>query len=377
MSLFTRLSALALAGLVAIGAAGCDSSGTTAAATAGPVVQFGTNSRLATEGLPTESGTTVSIPVSLTGSTGQPVSVEILFARSASTAAFNADSTVAGTDITGFGTSDGGVQKATVSFDGTADETKTVTFRVLQDNVFESSETAVFALQRPVGASIGTTRELTVNIGTPPISTARAGTLGQIYTVEGIVTRALGRNTVIQDATGGIVLFGPAGSPIATAVADGSLRRGDRVQATGRFTEFQATTGAPGTGLLEIDNIALGGFQVLARDQALPAAQTITLAQFTAGDPDSDTYESELVRVTGLTIDPGTDVVFAFAKNYTVSQTVGGVTTTAILRIGSSGDSNAIGQPIPTGTFTFEGVAGQFRGANQLTVVRTTDLIPQ
>ncbi len=370
MSLFTRLSALALAGLVAIGAAGCDSSDTTAAVT-GPVVQFGSTSLLATE------GTVVSIPVVLSGSTGQPVTVEVLFARATSSTAFNADSTVAGADITDFGTSDGLVQKASVSFDGTADETKTVTFRVVADGVLEPSETAVFALQRATGASIVTPREFTVSIGTPPISTVRAGTLNSVYTVEGVVTRTLGRNTWIQDATGGMVLFGPAGSPIATAVANGELRRGDRVQATGRLVEFQSSTGLPGTGLLEIDNIAAGGFLVLARNQTLPGIQTVTLAQFTAGDPDPDTYESELIRVTGLTIDPAGDVVFAAAKNYTVSQTIGGVTTTGILRSGSAGDSEAIGTPIPTGTITFEGVAGQFRGANQLTIVKTSDLIPQ
>lgn len=369
MSVFTRLSALALAGLVAIGAAGCDGSDATAAASAGPVVQFGTNSKLATE------GTVVTIPVKLTGSTGQPVTVEILFARGASTAAFNTDSTVVGADITDFGTTDGGVQKASLTFSGTADETKTVTFRVIADGILEPSETAVFALQRVTGASIGTPRELTVSIGTPPISTARAGALNSVYTVEGVVTRALGRNIWIQDATGAIVLFGPTGSAIANAVVSGELRRGDRVQATGRLTEFQATNGAPGTGLLEIDNIAAGGFLVLARDQALPGVQVITLAQLTDGDPDRDTYESELVRVTGLTLDPAGDVVYAFAKNYTVSQTIGGVTTTGILRIGSSGDSEAIGQPVTTGTFTFEGVVGQFRGANQLTVVKTTDIV--
>ncbi len=371
MPLLTRLSALALAGLVAIGAAGCDSSDTSAAATTGPVVQFGTNSKLATE------GTVVSIPVTLTGSTGQPVTVEVLFARGSSSAAFNADSTAAGADITDFGMSDGNVQKATVSFSGAADETQTVTFRVVADGLLEPSETAVFALQRASGASIGTPRELTVSIGTPPISTIRAGTLQSIYTVEGVVTRALGRNIWIQDATGGIVLFGPAGSAIATAIVSGDLRRGDRVQATGRLVEFQSSTGQPGTGLLEIDNIAATGFLRLARDQTLPGIQTVTLAQLTAGDPDPDTYESELIRVTGLTIDPAGEVVFSAAKNYTVSQTIGGVTTTGILRIGSAGDSEAIGTPIPTGTITFEGVAGQFRGANQLTVVKTTDLIPQ
>lgn len=374
MSLLTRLSALALAGLVAVGAAGCDNA-TSDVAPVGPTVQFGTQTLLATEGLPTAAGTTVSIPVSLTGSAGQPVTVELLFARSASTAILNADSTRALTDITAFGTFDGSAQKALVSFDGTADETKTVTFRVLQDNLIESSETAVFALQRVTGATLGGNREITVNIGTPPISTVRQSALLSTVTAEGIVTRAFGRSIWIQDETGGLALFGPVGTPLALAVVAGEIRPGDRVQVTGRFVEFQSTTGAPGTGLSQIDNVVAGAFRALVRDQPLPTPQTITLAQLTAGDPDPDTYESELIRVVGITIDPAGDVNFAAARNYTVSQTVGGVTTTGILRIGSNGDSEAIGTPIPTGPITFQGPAGQFRGANQLTVVRTTDLI--
>ena len=380
MTLFNRLSALALAGLVAVGAAGCDSSDPVTAT--GPVVQFGTTSIAAGEGLPTEAGTTVSIPVALTGSAGQPVTVEVLFARGTSTATFNADSTAAGTDLSAFGSTADGVQKALVSFAGTADETKTVTFRVLQDGVIESSETAVFALQRPSGATIGATRELTVNIGTPPISAARAGIINGTYTVEGVVTRVKGRNVWIQDATGGIVLFGGPGSPINTATTTGAIAVGNRIQATGRLVEFQATTGAPGTGLLEIDSILEGGFQVLNRGEAPAAPQRITLAQFTAGDPDPDTYESEIVRVEGLTIDATGDATFTnvngastSGKNYTVSQTVGGVTTTAILRIGGVGDTDLIGVAIPTGTFTFQGPAGQFRGANQLQPVVVTDVI--
>lgn len=381
MSLFNRLSALALAGLVAVGASGCDSSDPTAVAT-GPVVQFGTTSIAAGEGLPTESGTTVSIPVALTGSAGQPVTVEVLFARGSSTALFGADSAAAGTDIFGFGAAADGVQKATVSFAGTADETQTVTFRVRQDNLIEASETAVFALQRPTGATIGATRELTVNIGTPPIAVARAGVVNGKYTVEGVVTRAKGSNVWIQDATGGIVLFTRAGEPLLAAITSGAVAIGDRIQATGRLVEFQASTGAPGTGLLEIDNILEGGFQVLNRGETPPAVQRITLAQFTAGDPDPETYESEIIRIEGLTIDPAGDVNFTnvngsstSGKNYTVSQTVAGVTTTGVLRIGGVGSTDLIGVTIPTGTFTFQGPAGQFRGGNQLVPVVLTDII--
>ena len=357
MSFSNRFSALALAGLVAIGASGCDSG--TEAPPAGPTVQFGATSTLAVE------GTTVSIPVQLSGANGTPVTVEVLFAAGTSSATAEAD-------FTGFGTFEGGVRKALVSFSGAADETQTVTFTAEADGLIEPAETAVFALQSVSGATIGARREFTANIGVPPISTVRGNALNATVTTEGIVTRAFGRNVWIQDATGGTVLFGPTGSPIALAVASGAVRPGDRIQATGRLIEFQATTGLPGTGLLEVDNILAGAFQVLARDQTPPAVQTITLAQLNGSS--DDRYESEIVRITGLTLDPAGDVVFVAAKNYTVSQTVGGVTTTAILRIGSVGDTELIGAPIPTGTLTFEGPIGQFRGTYQLTAVRTTDI---
>ena len=230
----------------------------------------------------------------------------------------------------------------------------------------------MFALQRVSGATIGARREFTANIGVPPISTVRNTALLATVTTEGVVTRSFGRNVWIQDATGGTVLFGPAGSPIALAVASGAVRPGDRVQATGRLVEFGATTGLVGTGLLEVDSILEGGFQVLARAQTPPAVQTVTLAQINGSS--DDRYESEIVRVTGLTLDAAGDVVFAAGKNYTVSQTVGGTTTTAILRIGSVGDTELIGTPIPTGLLTFEGPIGQFRGTYQLTAVRTTDI---
>lgn len=359
MSLSTRFTALALAGLV--GVSGCDSG--TEAPPAGPVVQFVSTSALAIE------GTTVSIPVALTGANGTPVTVEVLFAAGTSTSTAEAD-------FTGFGTLEGGFRKATVSFSGAADETQTVTFAATADGLIESAETAVFVLQRVSGAEIGSRREFTANIGVPSVSTVRGSVLLSTATTEGVVTRTFGRNVWIQDATGGIVLFGIAGSPIALSVASGAVRPGDRIQATGRFVEFQSgPTGAPlpGAGLLEIDNILDGAFQVLARNQTLPASQTVTLAQINGGT--DDRYESEIVRVTGLTIDPAGDVAFVAAKTYTVSQTVGGVTTTAAFRIGVVGDTELIGTPIPTAPFTFEGPVGQFRGTYQLNPVRTTDII--
>ena len=363
MSLSSRIAALAALALSVAPLAGCDGVDADPLVT-GPVVQFATTSTLAVE------GSTVTIPVQITGTNGTPVTVEVLFAVGTSTTTLN-------TDFTGFGAATDGVQKATVTFAGTADETQNVTFQAVADGVAESAETAVFALQRVTGATIGARRQFTANIGVPTIAVVRAGTLLSTVTVEGVVTRAKGNQVWIQDATGGFVLFG---ATVATAITSGAILPGDRVQATGRLNEFQSgPTGAPvpGAGLLQVDNIAAtGGFVVQARGQALPAPQVITLAQFTAGDPDTEVYESEIIRVTGITVAAAGDVVFVAAKNYTVSQTVGGVTSTAVLRIGGVGATDLIGTVIPTGVVTFQGPAGQFRGTNQLTPVLLADLAP-
>ena len=212
------------------------------------------------------------------------------------------------------------------------------------------------------------------------LATVRTRAINDNVTAEGIVTRALGRNVWLQDDTAGLVLFGPAGSAIATAVSNGDIAVGDRVRATGRLVEFQSSAAPtmpnPGQGLLEIDTILDGGFTVLSRGNTPPAVQLLTLAQINAVGVTEDTYESEIVRVNNLTIDAAGATTFVAATNYTVTQVSGGVMTTAILRVGSTGDSGLIGTAIPTGPFTFQGPLGQFRGAFQLVGVQTTDLIP-
>ncbi|HEX8384775.1 MAG TPA: hypothetical protein VF576_01255, partial [Rubricoccaceae bacterium] len=215
-----RLASLAALVLAVGPLAGCDGVDATGAAS-GPVVQFGASSASVIEGniapdsvRTTTVGTRVTLPVRLTGANGTPVTVEVLLASNAAvtTARFgarNEDGTFpAGVDFVDFGTAADGYQKATVTFSGQTDETQNVTFTVVRDGTPEPSETAVFALQRANGATIGGTREVVVNIGVPTINVVRQtpvtpqGGTPVIVTVEGIVTRALGRQVYLQDATG-------------------------------------------------------------------------------------------------------------------------------------------------------------------------------
>ena len=334
-----------LAALVAV--AGCDS--VEPPAETGPVIEFGAASVSAAEG-----DRQVEIPVTLTnGLSGQSYTVEVLLAAASSSATF-------GADVDNFGTAAGPNRVQTVTLTGPTD-TQVVTIDVLDDTDLEAPEAIVFALQRPTGATIGATRQLRLEIGTPPIAAVRARPLGTVVTVEGVVTRARGRVSFIQDGTAAIGTFAN-GNAYAAAIASGAVAQGDRVQIKGELQEFNS--------LLQIGSIE--SFNVISRGNALPAPQTVTLSQIATS---GDALESELVRVTGLTLTTG-DIVFTTNTSY--DATAGG--TTATLR--TSSDSEIVGeviQPITGGVpgaygpFTFTGVLGQFRDTNQLNPIRTSD----
>ena len=357
---------LALLGLVA----GCDVQPLGETYT-GPIVEFGAASANVSEG----EGT-VTIPVELSNANGQSVTVEVLYAEGASTADF-------GADFENFGaTNANGLQVATVTFSGAADETIEVSFDVIDDGEIEAAEEAVFALQQPQNARLGDQRQYTVLIGTLPIAQIRERANGDIVTVEGVVTRAQGRLTYIQDNTGGIAIFSFDSNPFGEAVATGQIEPGVRVQLQGEITEFGQTNfppGDPGTGLKQVtDPDGRNGdfieFIILGTED-VPQAQPATIAQLTeeVDGCDTDAYESELVRVSGLTIDNDGDFVFQTSKNYTVTGPEG---NTMILRPPSGGDTEIGGVPIPQGEFTFVGVIGQFRCTNQLSPIDEDAIIP-
>lgn len=183
-----------------------------------------------------------------------------------------------------------------------------------------------------------------------PIAEARAQSDGTRVTVEGVFTRIEGSNARIQDPSGptgasGIVV---RSDTLEMNIEDGEVETGDRLRVTGTLDSYNNLK------QINADQGPLS-FEIVEEDAGLPDAQNVSVAQFVENGED---YESELVRVEGLTIDPGGDDTFAAGGsegNYPVTGPNGNTVT---LRI--PGGSFYGGEPIPEGEVTFEGVAGQF-----------------
>ncbi len=185
-----------------------------------------------------------------------------------------------------------------------------------------------------------------------PIATARERDNGVTVTVEGVFTRIEGSNARIQDESGaggatGIVV---RADTLEAAIAEGLVEPGDRLRVTGPLDSFN--------GLLQINDESMASsvsFEVIEEDAGVPDVQDVSVAELEANGED---YESELVRVEGLTIDPDGDDVFQAGGaqgNYVATGPDG---TEITLRI--PGTSFYGGQPIPEGEVTFTGVLGQF-----------------
>ena len=189
------------------------------------------------------------------------------------------------------------------------------------------------------------------------IDAARQESNGTSVTVEGILTRKDGQNAYIQDDSGptgasGIVV---RDGDLADAIDGGSVAIGDRIQATGELGAFN--------GLIQISSNV--SYSIVAEDVGLPAFQTVTVDELNANGED---YESELVEVTDLSIDPdggdddsNPDGEFKGGGGEGNYEVTGPNDNTIILRIPSS--SFYVGEPIPEDPVTFTGVLGQFNGA--------------
>lgn len=337
---FLSIATAGLAGLAAL--TGCDS-GTELETFTGPTVQFAASSMNAAEG-----DGTIEIPVSLSGAAeGQQVTVEVLYAAASSSVDYD-------DDVSGFGIAEGDNRVATVTLTGPED-TQTVTIDVVEDSEPEAAEAAVFVLQRvSEGAQIGDTREFRLEIGTPPIADVRGRDLGQTVTIEGIVTSAQNRYTFIQDGTAGIVVYEYEDQPFGEAVANGSVSVGDRVQIVGELGEFR--------GLLQVVDVT--DYEVLSSGNELPDPQSVTVGQLLTSD---DAYESELVRIEGLTVEGGA-VVFEGGSN---TLTDGTGTATAYLQFGSTLED----QPVPSEPFTYVGPIGEYQGTNQLNPLSACEIV--
>ena len=195
------------------------------------------------------------------------------------------------------------------------------------------------------------------------IAAARAAADGETVTFTGIVTRAKGDFTYLQDDSGddgasGFTIRQPSGN-FSDDVADGTITQGTAITVTGEKSYF--------SGLNQINDSDLTSYTVDSQGNALPAAQSVTLSDLQG--PDGEAYEAELVSVTNLQIVNTNDATFAEEDsdggvNYDIEDPTQDLSTNpadpVVYRVPNDQDTDVIGEPIPSGTFSFTGIVGQF-----------------
>ncbi len=218
----------------------------------------------------------------------------------------------------------------------------------------------------------GTTGRDSVSVrgtGIITIAAARALPNASEVVIEGVITRGLGAFTRIQDATAGIVIRQTSGT-FFTALASGDLRAGDKIIVNGKTSEFRQ--------LKQINEADLLSWERISRDNPLPTPQLVTLAEIAAN---GEQYESELIKVTDLIIDPAGDQNFVAAKNYNITD-LSNPSSPVVLRTPNAADSEIDGLPIPTVKCIFTGVLGQFHTTDptagyQLSPILASDITIQ
>ncbi len=187
------------------------------------------------------------------------------------------------------------------------------------------------------------------------IATARAGGIDQLVTLDNVVvsntTDLIGSSSVknvhVQDATGGITVFGD------NAVIDAlGLTAGDQITITGYTDEFN--------GLFELVDEApdqsTGNLVVNTNSGniGIPLPIDITVTDLQDGSGTAEGLESKLVKLTGVTFNDAGGTFSGFT-NYTVDD--GG--TTATIRV-STNDLDLVGETIPAGSVDVVGIFSQF-----------------
>jgi hypothetical protein len=187
------------------------------------------------------------------------------------------------------------------------------------------------------------------------IAGARALPVGSSVTIQGIVTRAFGPYTRIQDSTAAITIYQGSGQ-FKTEVDSGWIAKGDLIRVSGLTSDFYA--------LREIAGADLSWYQNVSRGHPLPAAKLISLAEV---NTNGESYESQLIEIRNLTIvgyQSGADsLTFTAQKNYYLIDstfTDGLAAYAPSLRIGRATEGFWAEKMIPSKRFEFLGVLGQF-----------------
>ncbi len=142
-----------------------------------------------------------------------------------------------------------------------------------------------------------------VVIETVSIATAKAGTAGEYYQVEGTVTYISGQNVYIQDATGGIVVYLTANAA--------TTQVGDTVKAYGTLATYN--------GLIEltgIDETNTAFYSILSSGNTVDA-QAVTMADLAADT--TNEYLAEKISLNGV-----------YVSHYSYNSSYGNVTYTLV-----------------------------------------------
>ena len=197
------------------------------------------------------------------------------------------------------------------------------------------------------------------------ISDAKQLPYGTEFVTEGIVTRALGSYTRIQDETGALTIVQTSGE-FFEAVANAEIKMTDKIRIQGKLSELNFLTVVNGSDLTT--------FERISRSNTLPTPMKITLKDIA---DNGENYESRLITVENLTILNDGGNTFRASTLYQTTD-ASDMSKSVDISIGSSQDSYMAGMPyFETGTFV--GVLGQSsmmtpESGYQLTPVLQTDL---
>ena len=195
------------------------------------------------------------------------------------------------------------------------------------------------------------------------IESARTAGSGETVTITGTITRAFGDFARIQDNSDGgdpsAIYLRQTSGPFFDDVADGTIEAGTEVSLTGTIGEFN--------GNLQINNEDLLAYSVVGQGST-PTPQSVTLSELAAN---GEEYEGELVEVTSVEFTSATGT-FANSQSYDVEDP--SVTESFTFRVQSESETAIGGESIPSGTFTYTGVVGEFNGSYQLIPIRPSDI---
>ncbi len=328
--------------------------------TEAPVVRFVSDSSAVAED---GGAATLTVELAVSDPTAG-IEVDVAFAADASTA----DIDDLETDPT-----------QTVSFPASASagDTQSVTVGLTDDSDPEGNEVARFDLMNlstSGDASIGSPSRSARTILGDDRTVADARTAfedGEPETVilEGTVSRAFGSYARLQDESGptgasGLVIRqteGPLSADFRADIDAGTIGPGTQLRVRGTISAF--------SGRLQLNNDNLTGYAVQGQGEP-PALQAVSLSDLLA--PSGEDYESELVRVEGLSF-PDASGTFDAQATYTVEGEGG---ASFDVRVPDSSETGIIGAPIPEGVFTYRGVLGQFNNSQGPGVDEGYRLIP-